>query len=94
MTNIKTFEEFITNEHSKETDRVNEGIWANIMKGVKSGDSGPWSFVAIEHNKVIGQDINIEIRDAIPAHYEDMKKKYPKAKLHIEDSSGYVVWSE
>jgi hypothetical protein len=75
-------------------EEINEGVWANIMKGVRAGDSGPWSIVAIEYNKVVGQDIQIEIRDAIPAHYEDMKKKYPRAKLHIEDSTGGVVWKE
>ena len=27
---------------------LNEGVWSNIMKGVKAGDSGPWSIVALE----------------------------------------------
>jgi hypothetical protein len=28
----------------------------------------------------------------IPAHYEAMRKEYPKAKIHIEDAGGQVVW--
>ena len=71
---------------------VNEGVWAGIMKGVKSGNSGPWSIVASEYNKVIGQSNDIKIRDLIPAKYEEIKAKYPRAKLHIEDGGGEVVW--
>jgi hypothetical protein len=73
---------------------LNEGVWAHIMKGVKSGDSGPWSIIATSGPKVVGQDVDIKSNQLIPAHYEDMKKKYPKAKIHIEDAGGGVVWSE
>ena len=73
---------------------LNEGVWSNIMKGVKAGDSGPWSIVAIEYNKVVGQAIDIKVRDLIPAKYEDMKRKHPKAKLHIEDAGGQTVWTD
>jgi len=72
---------------------VNEGVWSGIMKGVKSGNSGPWSIIASEYNKVIGQSNDIKIRDLIPAKYEEIKAKYPKAKLHIEDGGGEVVWT-
>lgn len=71
---------------------VNEGIWSDMMKGVKTGDSGPWSIVALEYGKVVGQSNDIKIRDLIPAKYEDMKRKYPKAKFHIEDAGGTTVW--
>jgi hypothetical protein len=77
-----------------ESNTINEGVWAKIMKGVKSGDSGPWSIIATDGSKVVGQDIDIKSNQLIPAHYEDMKKKYPKAKIHIEDAGGGVVWSE
>ena len=73
---------------------VNEGNWSVMMKGVKSGGSGPWSIVAIEYNKVVGQEINIQIRDLIPASYESMKRKFPKAKLHIEDAGGQTVFTD
>ncbi len=72
---------------------INEGVWNNIMKGVRSGSQhGPWSIIAIDNNRVVGQDISIEIRDAIPAHYEDMKRKYPNSRLRIEDNEGRIVW--
>ena len=85
MKRIKRFNEF-----------VNEATtpWAKIMKPVKSGGSGPWSIVAIENNKVVGQDNYIKIADAIPAHFEEMRRNFPKSKIHIEDSTGGVVWTE
>lgn len=83
MKHIHTFESYI-----------NEGNWSSMMKGVRSGDSGPWSIVAIENRKVVGQKIDIQTKDIIPAHYESMKKEYPKAKLHIEDAGGHVLWNE
>jgi hypothetical protein len=83
MRHVKIFESF-----------VNEGVWSGIMKGVRSGSkSGPWSLVSIYNNKVVGQDV-VKIMDAIPAAYEEMKRKYPQAHLHIEDETGQVVWSE
>ena len=66
--------------------------WSKMMKGVKSGESGPWTIVAIENNKVVGQK-NISIRDLLPAAFEEMRKEFPRAKFHIEDSTGGVVWN-
>jgi hypothetical protein len=77
-------------------ERVNEGKWANIMKGVKSGNpNGPWTIVIIDKmtKKVVHQDV-VEVRDAIPAHYEEMKKKYPNANISIEDKQGTQVFKE
>jgi hypothetical protein len=74
-------------------DLINEGIWANIMKGVRPSQS-PWSIVAIEYNKVVGQSNDIRIPDLVPAKYEALKREYPKARIHIEDGGGEVVWSE
>jgi len=73
---------------------VNEGKWSNIMKGVRKGSkSGPWSIVSIENGKVVNQEL-VDIMDAIPAHYEDVKKKFPKAKMSIEDNEGLSVYNE
>lgn len=82
MGNLKLYEDFI-----------NEGVWANLMKGVKAGGTGPWTIVAIESNKVVGQEIGISAQDIIPAKYEDMKRRYPRAKFHIEDAGGQTVWT-
>jgi hypothetical protein len=68
--------------------------WSKMMKGVRSGSS-PFTIVAIDRvaKKVVGQEI-VNIRDAVPAHYEGMKNRYAKFHLHIEDSTGKVVWTE
>ncbi len=68
--------------------------WSKMMKGINSGESGPWSIIAIENKKVIGQEINIKIKESLPANFEGMRRKYPKASIHIEDSTGTVVWQD
>ena len=85
MKKVKLFEEYIQEATTS---------WGKMMKGVKAGDGGPWSIVAIENNKVVGQSIDIKIRDLIPAKYEALKKEFPRAKFHIEDVGGVVVWNE
>lgn len=85
MKKIKLFEEFINEATTS---------WAKMMKGVKSSESGPWSVVAIENNRVVGQYIGIRIKDALPAHFEALRKEFPRAKIHIEDGTGMVVWNE
>jgi hypothetical protein len=83
MKNFPSYEEFL-----------NEGNWSQMMKGVRTG-SVPYTIVAIDRvaKKVVGQEI-VSIRDAVPAYYEDMKRRFSKFHLHIEDSTGKVVWSE
>ena len=81
---IQTFEEFLNEATTS---------WAKLMKGVKSSGIGPWSLVAIYNKKVVGQKIDIRTPDIIPAHYEAMRKEYPKAKIHVEDGTGAVVWT-
>jgi hypothetical protein len=84
MKHVKLFEQF-----------VNEGNWAKMMAGVKkNSETGPWSIIAVEGNNVVGQEIDIKVKEMIPASYEALKKEYPKAKLHIEDATGAVVWNE
>lgn len=85
MKRVKLFEEFINEATTS---------WAKMMKGVKSGDSGPWSLVAHENGKVVGQHNDIIIKDMLPAHFEALRKEYPRAKIHIEDGGGMVVWNE
>lgn len=68
--------------------------WAKMMRGVKAGGSGPWSLVAIENKKVVGQRIDIRAKEMLPAEFEALRREYPKAKIHIEDAGGMVVWNE
>ena len=73
---------------------LREGKWANIMKGVRGGSlSGPWTIVIIQNKKVVHQE-PVKIKDAIPASYEAMKRKFGSANLAIEDNTGKIVYSE
>jgi hypothetical protein len=75
-------------------NKLNEGKWSKIMKGVRKGaKAGPWAIVSIENGKVVNQDL-VSIMDAIPAHYEAVKKEFPNAKLSIEDNEGHIVYNE
>lgn len=83
----ETFSKFLGN-------KLNEGKWSKIMKGVRKGaKAGPWAIVSIENGKVVNQDL-VSIMDAIPAHYEAVKKEFPNAKLSIEDNEGLIVYNE
>ena len=85
MKHIKLYEEFVNEATTS---------WKKMMQGVRASETGPWSIVAIQDRKVVGQSIDIRIQDLIPAKYEALKKEFPKAKLHIEDGTGMVVWNE
>ena len=75
-------------------ESVNEGKWSKIMTSVRKGSkAGPWSIVVYKNKKVIHQR-PVKILQQIPAHYEDVKKKYPKAKIGIEDKYGERVYTE
>ncbi len=88
MKHLKTFESFVD-------INVNEGKWANIMKGVKSGSkSGPWTIVIIQDNKKVIDQILVNYQDAIPAAYEAAKRKHKNVSLVIEDNEGMIVYSE
>jgi hypothetical protein len=76
-------------------ESVNEGKWSNIMKGVKGGSQrGPWTIVVFDSGKKVIHQQPVDVRDAIPAHYEDIKRKFPNRKLSIEDNSGMIVYKE
>ena len=85
MKHIKLYEQFVNEATTS---------WKKMMQGVRASETGPWSIVAIQDRKVVGQSIDIRIQDLIPAKYEALKKEFPKAKLHIEDGTGMVVWNE
>jgi hypothetical protein len=77
------------------TESVNEGKWSNIMKGVRGGSQrGPWTIVVFDSGKKVIHQQPVDVRDAIPAHYEDIKRKFPNRKLSIEDNSGMIVYKE
>jgi hypothetical protein len=80
----------------KKVESVNEGKWSKIMTSVRKGSkAGPWSIVVYDKakRKVIHNRI-VKILQQIPAHYEDVKKKYPRASIGIEDKYGHRVYTE
>jgi hypothetical protein len=80
-----------------ENESVNEAKhWGKMMKAVRSGDrGGTWTIVAIGDSprRVVDQRI-VNIEQAIPAHFEDMKLKHPRARISIEDKGGRIVYTE
>ena len=77
-------------------ESVNEGKWSKIMRSVRKGSkAGPWSIVVYDkrERKVKHQRL-VKILQQIPAHYEDVKKKYPRDKIGIEDKYGERVYTE
>jgi hypothetical protein len=86
----------IPQEVMKERLGLMEGKWTKIMKGVKGGaQNPPWVLVIVDPilKKVKHQQL-VKVRDAIPAHYEDLKKKFGGYVLSIEDSTGQIVYNE
>jgi hypothetical protein len=64
------------------------------MRSVRKGSkSGPWSIVVYKNKKVKHQRL-VKILQQIPAHYEDVKKKYPRDKIGIDDKYGERVYTE
>jgi len=82
------------NKNSNELNSLNEGTWQKIMQGVRKNPQGPFSVVAIKDKKVVGQSNDIRIPDLIPAEYENMKRKYPNARISIENGEGTQVYFE
>jgi hypothetical protein len=88
----------LVNKWGGKKESVNEGKWDKIMKGVRGGSlSGPWTLVVVDKNKrkVVHQQ-DVKIKDAIPAHYEDIKRKFsgPSFAIAIEDNGGKIVYKE
>ena len=75
---------------------LDEGKWSKIMRSVRKGSkSGPWSIVVYDKRKrKVKHQRLVKILQQIPAHYEDVKKKYPRDKIGIEDKYGERVYTE
>jgi hypothetical protein len=73
-------------------ESVNEGLFQDLMKGVKTGN-GPFTLVVIKNNKVVKQ-VNVNTPQAIPANYTSLQKDYPNSRIRIEDSTGKIVFGE
>jgi hypothetical protein len=74
-----------------ETD-LKEGLYQDIMRGVKKGDS-PFTLVVIKNNKVVKQ-VEVKTGQAIPANYSLLLKEFPNSRIRIEDATGKIVMGE
>lgn len=74
-----------------ETD-LEEGLFQDLMKGVKKGN-GPFTLVVIKNNKVVKQ-VNVNTPQSIPANYTSLQKDYPNSRIRVEDSTGKIVFGE
>lgn len=77
-------------------ERLDEATtsWKKLMAAVRSGVS-PYSLVVVDKalRKVVKQEINIKHGQMIPAYYESLRKEFPNALIHLEDSEGMRLWS-
>ena len=71
---------------------LKEGLFQDIMKGVKKGD-GPFTLVVIKNNKVVKQ-VDAKTPQVIPAHYTSLEKEFPNSRIRVEDSTGKIVFGE
>ena len=91
---IKELQALQSKNEAVEIDEASTS-WKKMMQGVKAGEQGPWTLVVIDKTakKVVKQE-EVKVQDALPAHYEALRKEWPKAMIQIEDSTGQVVWNE
>jgi len=81
---IRSFQDFYS---------LNEASDAQIRKIVKLAKDrpAPFAVVAVKGGKVVAQDIDIKTWELVLAHYREMAKAHPDAKIHVEDAEGQSV---
>ncbi len=81
------------NSEKEELDEATTS-WKKLMTAARQGVA-PFALVVVDKylRKVVKQEINIDNRDMIPAHYESLRKEFPNALIHLEDSEGMRLWS-
>jgi len=78
---FKTYESFI-----------NEAKHSKVFKAAKRG-SYPATIVVIKDKKVIHQE-QVNTPEAIPAAFNVLQRKYPKAIITVEDKTGATLYRE
>ena len=73
-------------------ESVTEASRSKVHKAAKQG-SYPAVIVVVQDGKVIHQE-PVSTPDVAPATFNVMQEKYPKALLHLEDSTGKRLFSE
>lgn len=80
------------NELTLVETNLKEGLYQDIMRAVKKGDS-PFTLVVIKNNKVVKQ-VEVKTGQAIPANYSSLLKDFPNTRIRIEDATGKIVMGE
>jgi hypothetical protein len=71
---------------------ITEANRGKVFKAAKKG-SFPATIVVVQNGKVIHQE-KVSTPEAAPAKFNVMQEKYPKALIHLEDSTGKRLFSE
>ncbi len=74
------------------SDFLNEARLSKVHKAAKKG-SYPVSLVVIENGKVVKQEL-VGTPQIVPAAFNQLKKEYPNATVHVESKTGERLFSE
>ncbi len=73
-------------------ESIEEAKLSKIHNATKKG-SYPVSLVVIENGKVVKQEL-VGTPQIVPAAFNQLKKEYPNATVHVEDRTGKRLFSE
>jgi len=79
-------------EYSLFRKSLNEAKLSKIHNAAKKG-SYPVTLVVIENGKVVKQEL-VGTPQIVPAAFNQLKKEYPKATVHVESKTGERLFSE
>ena len=71
---------------------IDEAKLSKIHNAAKKG-SYPVTLVVIENGKVVKQEL-VGTPQIVPAAFNQLKKEYPKATVHVEDKGGQTLFVE
>jgi hypothetical protein len=69
---------------------VAEASLSKIYNAARKG-SYPVTLVVIENGKVVDQKL-VGTPEAVPAHFNVLQEKYPKAQINVEDRTGKILF--
>ena len=72
--------------------KLNEASKSKVFKAARKG-SYPVTLVVIEKGKVVNQ-VQVNTPEAVPAHFNVLQEKYPKAQINVEDNTGKILFKE
>lgn len=78
--------------HGEEVEYVDEAKMGEILRNTKKG-TAPYTIVAHKAGRVVGQEHTKTVQ-AVPAFVREIQKKYPNAKISVEDRRGRVLHTE